>query len=230
MVGHFSANDVPSLLKAQPNINFPPLLADLFFIHSTHFVQIFATFATIWQSQSGHTSQIHPHLPTQADPMPILHPLELQLKASFSPNHSMIISINTTAKYFFRYAKCISVALQMGKGVMRRKWGNRGSLQSTLLISTQITVRHCWYSSCTDSVQPLQCKGTLTHFDSFILQNAVKGATVKGVAVKGVTEVGSTTFPPSSYQHTSLSCTAFIVAAEQRKCNTQRLDSIILCI
>ena len=36
----------------------------------------------------------------------------------------------------------------MGKGVMRRKWGNRGSLQSTLLISTQITVMHCLHSGC----------------------------------------------------------------------------------
>ena len=149
MVGHFSANDVPSLLKAHCQMltfllcwqNCFPFIQHILCRYLQH-LQLF-----------GNPSLGIPHkftliCPPKLTQCPPSTPLELQLKASFSPYHSMMISINTTTKYFFIYAKCIFVALQMGKGVMRRKWGNRGSLQSTLLISTQITVRHCLYSGC----------------------------------------------------------------------------------
>ena len=150
MVLHFPQMKSPSLLNAGPNINFPPLLADLFSIHSTHFVQIFATFATIWQFLvwaylTNSPSFAHPCWPN-AHPPPLPLPT-LQIDPWWFLSR-VLIQVYYTTKYIFIYAKCISVALQMGKGVMRRKWGNRGSLQSTLLISTQITVRHCLHSGC----------------------------------------------------------------------------------
>ena len=128
-------------------------------------MQIFATFATIWQFLvwaylTNSPSFAHPSWPN-AHPPPLPLPT-LQIVPWWFLSR-VLIQVFYTTKYFFRYGKYISVALQMGKGVMRRKWGNRGSS------SPPCSYQHRSLSGTACTVAAVQWKCYTQRLDSFIL-------------------------------------------------------------